>query len=109
MLAIASSSPSPGRVGRNVDRGRGPILVLLGRASQQTVKSFGVQSFVFEQVLRDQLEFVPVLDQDALGTPIGLVENLFDFAVDFLGGAFAAIALKRAVRTWKEHSVMPLS
>ena len=72
--------------------------LLLGRhlaVTAEVAELVALHALVREQVLRDALERVGVLGEDALSLGAGLVEDALDLLVDD-GGGLLGIALRRA-------------
>lgn len=84
----------------------GELAIVSWRDAEQCLKSRGVDSFIFEQLLRDQLELIAMAGEDLFGFGVGLSEDFFHLGIDKLGGLFAAIALESAIRARQEQAIM---
>src|ERR1043166_2975358 len=116
-LRPSPSAPEPEsilpgtRLTRSQSRFCCPVGVLplrLWQPAKQPVERLAVERFALEQLVRDQLQLVEVLDQDVFGFGIGAVENLLHLFINRLSGLLAAIALERPVHAGQIHCARPL-
>ena len=63
------------------------------RAVHQFLKLHAVHLFVDHQILRHQLQLIPVLGEDLGGLGVSGVDELADGPVDLIGHLFAVVAL----------------